>query len=53
MPKEFYVKPEVRSEILELGALCSSGSSTGDNRDWILGNNRASISVCCEEPLFP
>jgi hypothetical protein len=52
MPKELYVKPEVKSEILEPGALCSSGSPNG-NRDWIQGNNKASVSVCCEEPLFP
>ncbi len=30
MPKEIYVKPEVKSEILEPEALCGNGSGGGE-----------------------
>jgi len=49
MLKEPYVKPEVKSEILEPEALCSAGS--GGGFDWISGHNKASASVCCEEKM--
>jgi len=49
MLKEPYIKPEVKSEILEPEALCSAGSGRGF--DWMSGYNKATSSVCCEEKL--
>jgi len=50
MPRELYVKPEIKSEILEPEALCGAGSPVGeftpnsggngcfDLLKWIFGN---------------
>jgi hypothetical protein len=48
MRKEEYVKPEVKSEILEPGALAQAGSGGGDTNPWIEWWNQPSSGACCE-----
>jgi len=48
--KEPYVKPEIKSEILEPEALCCWGSG---GFDAIAGNNERSTGYCCEEIVSP
>jgi hypothetical protein len=48
MTKEPYVKPEVKSEILEAEALSSMGSPTG-NRRWLQCAPRPSCGFCCDD----
>ena len=49
MPKEPYVKPEVKSEVLEPGALGCSGSPAGCNHPWIDAFKQPSCDFCCDE----
>jgi hypothetical protein len=49
MPKELYVKPEVKSETLEPEALCAGGSDTQyQNKIWIKWLRNPSAGVCCD-----
>jgi len=48
MPKEPYVKPEVKSEIIEAEALGCSGSPGGTNFMLKIGLH-PSANYCCEE----
>ncbi len=53
MTKETYVKPEVRSEILEPGALAHAGSGgTGSGSDsfgWLQFFANPSCGYCCDD----
>ena len=51
MNKETYVKPLVRSDVLEPDALCHTGS--GSTRQMVNWYYNASCGVCCESTKPP
>ena len=48
MQKELYVKPEITSEILEPGALGSTGSGGGGDKFMLQFLKNPSAGLCCE-----
>ncbi len=48
MTRETYVKPEVRSEVLEPGALAQAGSGS-DSFGWLQFFANPSSGYCCDE----
>jgi len=54
MPKESYLKPEIKSETLEAGAIGGYGSPEGaggggnNNKSWLTNWANPSFGVCCD-----